>query len=82
VTLGVEILGDDRLGVQVIGGRDIVVSNPESGLSITYRKDGWAPMLIAVDGRDGSSEPGKVKFWAQAWKAAHKKARALGWLRS
>jgi hypothetical protein len=43
VTLGVEILGDDRLGVQVIGGRDIVASNPESGLSITYRKDGLAP---------------------------------------
>jgi hypothetical protein len=23
-----------------------------------------------------------AKFWAQAWKAAHKKARALGWLSS
>ena len=60
VTLGVEILCDDRLGVQVIGGRDIVVSNPESGLSITYRKDGLAPMLVAVDGIDGSLEASKV----------------------
>ena len=82
MTLGVEILGDDGLGVQVIGGRDIVVSNPESGLSVTYRKDGFAPMLVAVDGIDGSSEASKVKFWAQAWKAAYQKARAMGWLRS
>jgi len=82
VTLGVEILGDDRLGVQVIGGRDIVVGNPESGLSITYRKDGLAPMLVAVDGIDGSLEASKVKFWAQAWKAVYQKARAMGWLRS
>ena len=82
MTLGVEILGDDKLGVQVIGGRDIVVSNPESGLSITYRKEGSAPMLVAVDGIDGSSEPSKLKFWAQAWKAAYQKARAMGWLRS
>ena len=79
MTLGVEILGDDGLGVQVIGGRDIVVSNPESG---TYRKDGLAPMLVAVDGMDGSSESSKVKFWAQAWKAAYRKARTLGWLGS
>jgi hypothetical protein len=82
VTLAVEIIGDDRLGVQVIGGRDIVVSNPESGLSITYRKDGLAPMLVAVDGIDGPTEASRVRFWAQAWKAAYQKARAMGWLRS
>jgi hypothetical protein len=76
------IVGDDRLGVQVIGGRDIVVSNPESGLSTIYRKHGLAPLLVAVDGIDGSSESSKVKFWAQAWKAAHHKARTLGWLGS
>jgi hypothetical protein len=39
-------------------------------------------MLVAIDGIDRSSEPSKVKFWAQAWKAAYRKARALGWLRS
>jgi hypothetical protein len=82
VTFGVELLNSDRLGVQVIGDRDIVVSCPDSGLSITYRKDGLAPMLHAIDGIDGSSEPSKVKFWAQAWKAAYRKARALGWLSS
>ena len=80
MTFGVGLLGGDGLGVQIIGDRDIVVSSPESGLSITYRKDSLAPMLVAVDGMGRSSEPSKVKFWAQAWKAAYQKARALGWL--
>jgi hypothetical protein len=80
VTFGVELLGGNGLGVQIIGDRDIVVSSPESGPSITYRKDSLAPMLVAVDGIGRSSEPSKVKFWAQAWKAAYQKARALGWL--
>ena len=80
MTPGVELLGSDRLGVQIIGDRDLVVSCPELGLSVTYRKDGLAPMLLAVDGIDRSSEPSKVKFWAQAWKAAYHKARTLGLL--
>jgi hypothetical protein len=81
VTHNVEIVGDG-LGVQIIGGRDIVVSSPGNGLSVTYRKDGFAPMLVAIDGIGRSLEPSKVKFWAQAWKAAHRKACAMGWLRS
>ena len=80
MALGVELLGGDGLGVHIIGDRDLVVSCPDSGLSITYRNDGLAPMLVAVDGFDRASEPSKVKFWAQAWKAAYHKARALGWL--
>jgi hypothetical protein len=81
VTPGVEITGDE-VGVQIIGGRDIVVSNPDAGISITYRKDGVAPKLVAIEGIDRSSEPARIKFWAQAWKAAHQKALAMGWLRS
>ena len=80
MTLGVELLGGEGLGVQIIGDRDIVVTSPASGFSITYRKDGLAPMLVAVDGFDRSSEPSKVRFWAQAWRAAYHKARTLGWL--
>jgi hypothetical protein len=81
VTLGVELPGcGDRLGVEIIGDRDLVVRCPESGLSVTYRKDRLAPLLIAVDGIDRSSEPSKVKFWAKAWKAAYHQARTLGWL--
>lgn len=70
------------LGVELINNRDIVVSNPESGFSVTYRKDGDAPMLVAVDGIGRLADQAKVKFWAQAWKAAHQKARAVGWLNS
>jgi len=85
VTLGTEIVGD-RLGVQIIGGRrlvrDIVVFKPDAGLSITYRKDGLAPLLVAIDGIGRSSEPSRVKFWAEAWKAAHQKALSMGWPRS
>jgi hypothetical protein len=69
------------LGVQLINNRDIVVSQPEFGFSVTYRKDGDAPMLYAIDGIDRSDNPLKVKFWADAWKAAYKKAIAMGWLR-
>ena len=51
MTLGVELLGGEGLGVQIIGDRDIVVTSP-AGFSITYRKGGLAPMLVAVDGFD------------------------------
>ena len=76
MTLGVELLGSEGLGVQLIGDRDIVVSSPQSG----FRKDGLAPLLMAVDGIDRSSEPSKVKLWALAWKVAYQKARKLGWV--
>ena len=70
------------LGVELIDERDIVVSQADTGFSVTYRKDDEAPMLFAINGIDRSDDPSKVKFWAQAWKAAHKKARAVGWLNS
>ena len=41
------------LGVELINNRDIIVSNPEAGFSVTYRNDGDAPMLVAIDGIDG-----------------------------
>jgi hypothetical protein len=71
-----------ELGVELISNRDIVISSPESGFSVTYRKDGDAPMLVAIDGIGRVVDQAKVKFWAQAWKAAHEKARAVGWLNS
>jgi hypothetical protein len=54
------------LGVEVINKRDIVISSPESGFSVTYRKDGDAPMLVAIDGIDRVVDHAKLKFWAQA----------------
>ena len=71
-----------KLGVEVINDRDIVVSHPEFGFSVTYRKDGDAPMLVAINGIGRSDDPSRVRFLALAWKAAHQKARALGWLNS
>ena len=68
--------------VELKNERDIVVSHPELGFSVTYRKDGDAPMLVDIHGIDQSDDPLKVKFWVQAWKAAHQKACALGWLHS
>jgi hypothetical protein len=73
------------LGVELINNRDIIVSNPEAGFSVTYRNDGDAPMLVAIDGIDGIDrfpDQEKLNFLAKAWRAAHQKARAIGWLRS
>jgi hypothetical protein len=41
-----------------------------------------APMLVAIDGIGRFADHPKVMFWAQAWKAAHQNARAIGWLNS
>jgi hypothetical protein len=70
------------LGVELINDRDIVVSHPESGFSVTYRKDGDAPLLIAIEGIGSFADQSRLRFWAQAWKAAHRKACAVGWLSS
>jgi hypothetical protein len=42
-------------------------------------------MLVAIDGIDEIGrfpDQEKLNFLATAWKAAHQKARAIGWLRS
>ena len=49
---------------------------------MTYRKDRNAPLLVAVDGLGRFIDSARVQFWAQAWKAAYSKARAVGWLNS
>ena len=67
-----------ELTVQLLDDRDIVVTMPEMGFAVTYRKDGNFPMLVATDIlRDGLG-PTRLNFLAQAWKAAYSKARALG----
>ena len=69
------------LSIQLVQ-HDIIVTMPETGYSVTYRKDGRSAWLFAIDGIDRTDIPAKVQFWAKAWKAAHKKARAVGWLNS
>ena len=61
--------------------RDIIVSRPSDGLSITYRKDGYAPLLIAIDDLRYVGGPDRLNFISQAWKAAYQRAKVLGWLR-
>ena len=70
-----------ELSIQLVH-RDIIVTMPETGYSVTYRKDGKSPLLFAIEGIDRSDIPSKVQFWAKAWKAAHQKARVVGWLNS
>jgi hypothetical protein len=53
-----------RLSVEV-QNQDIIVRNPETGHSVTYRRMPDSPMLIAD----------KAKFLAEAWRAAYTKAK-------
>ena len=61
--------------------RDIIVSKPSDGLSITYRKDGFAPMLMAIDGIRDKPTPEELSFIPRAWRATFEKAKSLGWLK-
>jgi hypothetical protein len=37
------------LTVDVVNDRDIVVMNPRTGFEVTYRRDGYYRMLVALD---------------------------------
>jgi len=50
------------LSVELINERDIVVSQLQTGFSVTYRKDVDAPMLYAINGIDRSDDPLKVNL--------------------
>jgi hypothetical protein len=57
---------------------DIVISKPNSGFSVTYRREGR--VLVADDQMRDDPSPEKLIFLVRAWKAAFTKAQALGWL--
>jgi hypothetical protein len=59
---------------------DIVVSQPETGRSVTYRRDPGSPMLEAVCEMRADPDTDTLQFLSEAWKAAYAKAKALGWL--
>ena len=63
-----------------VRGHDILIAKPDSGQSVTYRKLGFSPMLMALDPMRGDLEPEALSFLVQAWKAAFAKAKSLGWL--
>jgi hypothetical protein len=71
------------LTVDVVDDRDIIVAMPASGFEVTYRRDGYYTMLVATDAlKRDDRDFARIQFLAKAWKAAHCKARALGWLDS
>jgi len=66
------------LSIQLIQN-EIIVTMSGTGYSVSYRKDDKSPLLFAGKGKNILA---KVQFWAKAWKAAHEKARTVGWLNS
>ena len=68
--------------VKVRGDRDIVISRPDAGFEVTYRREVYSPILIASDVLRSDFDESKVTLLAQAWKLAHSKAKSLGWLKS
>jgi hypothetical protein len=59
---------------------NIIVTQPDTDLEVTYRKDEYSPMLVAADLMRFDSDAEQVAFFARAWKAAYDKAKILGWL--
>jgi hypothetical protein len=67
------------LTVKVLNS-EIVISRPETGDEVTFRKDG--PVLTSLESMRTNPDRARVQFLVLAWKAAHAKACQLGWLRS
>ena len=66
--------------VKVRNDRDIIISKPEVGFEVTYRRETYYPMLIADDVLENDFYEAKAKLLAQAWRVALSKAKSLGWL--
>jgi hypothetical protein len=66
--------------VEIRNDRDIVVSKPDAGFEVTYRRETYYPMLIASDVLENDFDESKVTLFAQAWKVALSKAKSIGWL--
>jgi hypothetical protein len=79
-------LGDNKMSdppdftVNIRNDRDIIISKPEAGFEVTYRREVYYPMLIASDVLRNDFDESKVTLLAQAWKIALSTAKSLGWL--
>ncbi len=60
-----------------VDNQDIVVTNPSSGLSVTYRREGR--VLVALEPMRNDPHGEELNFLIRAWKAAFAKAQSLGW---
>ena len=63
-----------------VRGRDIVVTEPGTGLSVTYRRVPDVPTLVALRPLPSGPDARTAKFLADAWEAAYGKAKDLDWL--
>ena len=68
------------LTLKVRNDRDIIISKPEDGFEVRYRREVYYPMLIASDVLRNDFDESKTILMAQAWKMALNKAKSLGWL--
>jgi hypothetical protein len=61
---------------------EIVVTRPGTGFSATYvRPDGYPNLLLSAAIVDSGAKPGAIfQFQAEAFDAALRKARELGWI--
>ena len=59
-----------------------MISKPDVGFEVTYRREMYSPILIAADVLQRDFDESKVTLLAQAWKVASSKAKSLGWLGS
>ena len=60
--------------------RQIVVTKPSQGLSVTYLRDAYSPLLVALDPMRDDPDAERAKFLARAWRAAYSKAKELSWI--
>lgn len=60
--------------------QEITVTKPGTGLRVTYRRVAIEPVLEALCSMRGDPDAKALNFLTEAWKAAHAKAKALGWL--
>jgi hypothetical protein len=63
-----------------VRGQNIIVAKPGTGLCMTYRRVPNEPVLEALCSMRGDPDATALKFLTEAWKAAHAKAKTLGWL--
>ena len=73
---------DDGFAIHVAVVDDaITVTMPGTSYSVTYRKPGKTPWLVASNIRDDFNSPiNQFTFRARAFTAANDKARELGWI--
>jgi hypothetical protein len=72
----------DLLHVEIIDD-EILVSLPNSELSVTYYRSDKSPRLLAkciTEKYDPRTPMTMSEFLAKAWKLANDKAREIGWI--